>query len=46
MEPAFASVTAITGLEHDDIDNYENSKRLCYIRGPEGIIVELAQRID
>jgi catechol 2,3-dioxygenase-like lactoylglutathione lyase family enzyme len=24
---------------------YENSYRLCYIRGPEGIIVELAERI-
>jgi catechol 2,3-dioxygenase-like lactoylglutathione lyase family enzyme len=24
---------------------YENSYRLCYIRGPEGIIVELAEKI-
>ena len=24
---------------------YEDSYRLCYVRGPEGIIVELAERI-
>ena len=28
-----------------DLEQYENSYRLCYIRGPEGIIVELAERI-
>jgi catechol 2,3-dioxygenase-like lactoylglutathione lyase family enzyme len=28
-----------------DVERYEDSYRLCYIRGPEGIIVELAQRI-
>jgi hypothetical protein len=24
---------------------YEDSYRLCYVRGPEGIIIELAERI-
>jgi catechol 2,3-dioxygenase-like lactoylglutathione lyase family enzyme len=28
-----------------EIERYEDSYRLCYIRGPEGIIVELAQKI-
>ena len=28
-----------------DVERYENSYRLCYIRGPEGIIVELAEQI-
>jgi catechol 2,3-dioxygenase-like lactoylglutathione lyase family enzyme len=28
-----------------DVERYEDSYRLCYIRGPEGIIVELAERI-
>ena len=28
-----------------ELEQYENSYRLCYIRGPEGIIVELAERI-
>ena len=27
------------------VHNYENIFRLCYLRGPEGIIVELAERI-
>ena len=28
-----------------DTDQYENSYRLCYVRGPEGIIIELAEQI-
>jgi catechol 2,3-dioxygenase-like lactoylglutathione lyase family enzyme len=28
-----------------EVEDYEDIYRLCYIRGPEGIIVELAQRI-
>jgi catechol 2,3-dioxygenase-like lactoylglutathione lyase family enzyme len=28
-----------------ELERYENSYRLCYVRGPEGIIVELAERI-
>jgi catechol 2,3-dioxygenase-like lactoylglutathione lyase family enzyme len=27
------------------VEQYENSYRLCYLRGPEGIIVELAEEI-
>jgi catechol 2,3-dioxygenase-like lactoylglutathione lyase family enzyme len=27
------------------VESYGNSYRLCYIRGPEGIIVELAEKI-
>jgi catechol 2,3-dioxygenase-like lactoylglutathione lyase family enzyme len=27
------------------VESYGNSYRLCYLRGPEGIIVELAERI-
>jgi hypothetical protein len=29
-----------------EVERWENSFRLCYTRGPEGIIVELAERID
>jgi catechol 2,3-dioxygenase-like lactoylglutathione lyase family enzyme len=29
-----------------EIVNYENIYLLCYIRGPEGLIVELAERLD
>jgi catechol 2,3-dioxygenase-like lactoylglutathione lyase family enzyme len=28
-----------------ELERYENSYRLCYVRGPEGIIVELAEPI-
>jgi catechol 2,3-dioxygenase-like lactoylglutathione lyase family enzyme len=28
-----------------ELVNYEDTYRLCYVRGPEGIIVELAERI-
>jgi hypothetical protein len=28
-----------------DVERYEDSYRLCCVRGPEGIIVELAERI-
>jgi catechol 2,3-dioxygenase-like lactoylglutathione lyase family enzyme len=28
-----------------ELEQYENIYRLCYVRGPEGIIVELAERI-
>jgi catechol 2,3-dioxygenase-like lactoylglutathione lyase family enzyme len=27
------------------VEQYENSYRLCYVRGPEGIIIELAEEI-
>jgi catechol 2,3-dioxygenase-like lactoylglutathione lyase family enzyme len=28
-----------------EVERYEDSYRLCYIRGPEGIMVELAEQI-
>lgn len=28
-----------------ELERYENSYRLCYVRGPAGVIVELAERI-
>lgn len=28
-----------------EVQTYENSWKLCYIRGPEGIIIELAERL-
>jgi catechol 2,3-dioxygenase-like lactoylglutathione lyase family enzyme len=29
----------------DDVVNYENIYRLCYIRGPEGILIGLAEQL-
>jgi catechol 2,3-dioxygenase-like lactoylglutathione lyase family enzyme len=28
-----------------EVERYEDIYRLCYVRGPEGIIVELAEQI-
>jgi catechol 2,3-dioxygenase-like lactoylglutathione lyase family enzyme len=28
-----------------ELESYEDAYRLCYVRGPEGIIIELAERI-
>jgi hypothetical protein len=28
-----------------ELENHQDIYRLCYVRGPEGIIVELAERI-
>lgn len=30
----------------DDVVNYEDVYKLCYIRGPEGILIGLAQQLD
>ena len=29
-----------------ELVHYENSYRLCYVRGPAGVVVELAEKID
>lgn len=29
-----------------ELESYENIYRLCYVRGPEGIIVELAEKLS
>ncbi len=29
-----------------ELEQYENSYRLCYVRGPAGIIIELAEQIE
>ena len=28
-----------------EIQNYENAYKLCYVRGPEGMMLELAEQI-
>jgi hypothetical protein len=40
----------IKGMEHvgivvDEVVQYEEAYRLCYVRGPAGIIVELAEKL-
>ena len=45
IDAAVASVRARGGELVDEVENYEDVYRLCYVRGPEGIIVELAEKI-
>jgi catechol 2,3-dioxygenase-like lactoylglutathione lyase family enzyme len=42
---AVATVLAHGGELVGEVADYEGIYRLCYVRGPEGIIVELAERI-
>ena len=45
IDAAVASVRARGGGLVGEVENYQDTYRLCYVRGPEGIIVELAERI-
>jgi catechol 2,3-dioxygenase-like lactoylglutathione lyase family enzyme len=45
IDTAVAIVQARGGELVGEVENYEGIYRLCYVRGPEGIIVELAERI-
>ncbi len=46
IDAAVATVQARGSELVGDVENHEDIYRLCYVRGPEGIIVELAERID
>ena len=45
VDAALAGLRAHGAELVGEVENYEDIYRLCYIRGPEGIIVELAERI-
>jgi len=45
IDATVASVRARGGELVGEVENYEDIYRLCYVRGPEGIIVELAEQI-
>ena len=45
IDAAVAGVRAHGGKLVGELENYQDIYRLCYVRGPEGIIVELAERI-
>jgi catechol 2,3-dioxygenase-like lactoylglutathione lyase family enzyme len=45
IDAALATVRSRGGELVGEVENYEDIYRLCYVRGPEGIIVELAERI-
>ena len=43
-------VPLVPGLHHTElvgeVERYEDSYRLCYVRGPEGIIVMLSEELS
>jgi catechol 2,3-dioxygenase-like lactoylglutathione lyase family enzyme len=45
IDAAVAGVRAHGGELVGEVENYQDIYRLCYVRGPDGIIVELAERI-
>jgi catechol 2,3-dioxygenase-like lactoylglutathione lyase family enzyme len=45
IDAVLAGLRAHGGELVGEVERYEDIYRLCYLRGPEGIIVELAERI-
>jgi catechol 2,3-dioxygenase-like lactoylglutathione lyase family enzyme len=45
LDAVLAGLRAHGGELVGEVENYDDIYRVCYIRGPEGIIVELAERI-
>jgi catechol 2,3-dioxygenase-like lactoylglutathione lyase family enzyme len=45
IDAVLASLRARGGELVGEVERYKDSYRLCYVRGPEGIIVELAEQI-
>jgi catechol 2,3-dioxygenase-like lactoylglutathione lyase family enzyme len=45
LEALVAKLKAKGAEIFSEIQTYENSYKLCYVRGPEGIILDLAERI-
>jgi catechol 2,3-dioxygenase-like lactoylglutathione lyase family enzyme len=45
IEASLERLRAHGGELVGELENYENSYRLCYVRGPAGIIVELAEKV-
>jgi catechol 2,3-dioxygenase-like lactoylglutathione lyase family enzyme len=46
IEAVLAAAQACGGELVGELARYEDSFRLCYVRGPDGVIVELAERLD
>jgi predicted enzyme related to lactoylglutathione lyase len=45
IDDTLARLSKLGATVVDEVVNYENVYRLCYIRGPEGILVGLAQQL-
>lgn len=46
LEDVLARLQAQGGELVGGVTQYENSYRLCYVRGPDGIMVALAQQLS
>ena len=45
LDDTLARLRALGATVVDEVVNYENLYRLCYIRGPEGILIGIAQQL-
>jgi len=45
LDDTLTRLSRLGAVVVDEVVNYENIYRLCYIRGPEGILIGLAQQI-
>ena len=45
IDDTLARLSRLGATVVDEVVNYENIYRLCYIRGPEGILIGLAQQV-
>jgi catechol 2,3-dioxygenase-like lactoylglutathione lyase family enzyme len=45
IDDTLARLSKLGATLVDEVVNYENIYRLCYIRGPEGILIGLAQQL-
>jgi catechol 2,3-dioxygenase-like lactoylglutathione lyase family enzyme len=45
LDDTLTRLTKLGATVVDEVVNYENIYRLCYIRGPEGILIGLAQQL-
>ena len=46
LDNTLARLSRLGATVVDEVVNYENIYRLCYIRGPEGILIGLAQQVE
>lgn len=46
IEDVLARLRTVGAELVGEVAQYENSYRLCYVRGPEGIIVALAEQLS
>ena len=45
IDDTLARLSKLGAIVVDEVVNYQDIYRLCYIRGPEGILIGLAQQL-